>query len=342
MRDDLKSQNLTFTEIAKLVGENWQSLSPSERDVFERKANAAKDKYRRDMAEYKKTPQYRKYSQYLHDFKEKQARHTQGKRHQFNDSNIHTKTPKPAKALESSKRTKIEHTRLRHGSTSSSATPGGTATSSGTRSGSNSERLQDLEPPPLGRQHRVDSMASMAGSPLSSTGLTPLSHRNSLDDPNMSPRSTHYDIVGARDLRARQVGPWLDRDPGRDAVQGNLPPLSNMLVDSQAAADAHFHRSDGRRALPDGLPGTTLPAMSNGNTVPINGAPHARQGGEGPLPIHALLSTKESDRKHNTHGQYYGPTGYGMICARLTLLRCTANIKSRFPKRIICVWQNES
>ncbi|CEJ95070.1 hypothetical protein VHEMI10573 [[Torrubiella] hemipterigena] len=289
MRDDLKSQNLTFTEIAKLVGENWQSLSPSERDVFERKANAAKDKYRRDMAEYKKTPQYRKYSQYLHEFKEKQARHTQ------------------AKALDTSKRTKYEPARLRHGSTSSSATPGGTTASSGTRSGSSSERLQDLEPP-LSRQHRVDSVASMAGSPLSSAGLTPLSHRNSMDDPNMSPRSIQYDITSNRDLRAPQVGPWLDRDTGREHGQANLPPLSNMLADGR---EAHFNRSDGRRALPDGLPGTNIHSMPNGGKAPTNGSSHIRYGGDAPLPIHALLSTKESDIKHSNHEQYRGPTGYG-------------------------------
>lgn len=78
MREDLKSQNLTFTEIAKLVGENWQSLAPAEKETYESQANAAKEKYHRDLAEYKKTPDYRRYAQYLHDFKEKQAKQTKG------------------------------------------------------------------------------------------------------------------------------------------------------------------------------------------------------------------------------------------------------------------------
>lgn len=78
MRDDLKSQNLTFTEIAKLVGENWQSLQPAEKDIYESQANAAKDKYHRQLAEYKKSPEYRKYAQYLHDFKERQAKQYKG------------------------------------------------------------------------------------------------------------------------------------------------------------------------------------------------------------------------------------------------------------------------
>ncbi len=77
MREDLKSQNLTFTEIAKLVGENWQSLDPTERESYESQANAAKNKYKKDLATYKKMPEYKKYQQYLQEFKEKQARHNQ-------------------------------------------------------------------------------------------------------------------------------------------------------------------------------------------------------------------------------------------------------------------------
>lgn len=78
MREDLKGQNLTFTEIAKLVGENWQALTQAEKEPFERDAQAAKEKYNRDLAEYKKTPDYKKYLQYLQDFKAKHANHPQG------------------------------------------------------------------------------------------------------------------------------------------------------------------------------------------------------------------------------------------------------------------------
>ena len=77
MREDLKSQNLTFTEIAKLVGENWQSLDASERELYESQANAAKDQYKKDLTAYKKTPEYRQYQEYLQEFKEKQASHNQ-------------------------------------------------------------------------------------------------------------------------------------------------------------------------------------------------------------------------------------------------------------------------
>lgn len=78
MREDLKSHNLTFTEIAKLVGENWQSLPPADREMYENQANAAKEKYHCSLAAYKKTPEYRKYAQYLQEFKERQARQSKG------------------------------------------------------------------------------------------------------------------------------------------------------------------------------------------------------------------------------------------------------------------------
>lgn len=78
MREDLKGHNLTFTEIAKLVGENWQGLPAGEKEAYESQANVAKEKYHRDLVEYKKTPEFKKYALYLQEFKEKQAKQNQG------------------------------------------------------------------------------------------------------------------------------------------------------------------------------------------------------------------------------------------------------------------------
>lgn len=69
MREDLEGPNLTLTEIAKLIGENWQSLPPKEKEAYESKANSAKGKYHRDFVGYKKTPEYEKYAEYLQEFK---------------------------------------------------------------------------------------------------------------------------------------------------------------------------------------------------------------------------------------------------------------------------------
>ena len=67
----MKGQELSFTEIAKIVGERWQVLVPDIKDGYERQAASAKEKYYTALAEYKKTPQYIQYQEYLTDFKAK-------------------------------------------------------------------------------------------------------------------------------------------------------------------------------------------------------------------------------------------------------------------------------
>ena len=78
MREQLKGRNLSFTEIAKLVGENWQSLQPHEKDPYEQKAFAAKERFNNELVEYKKTNSYKEYQQYLAEFKARQGPQQQG------------------------------------------------------------------------------------------------------------------------------------------------------------------------------------------------------------------------------------------------------------------------
>lgn len=70
-REDLRGQNLSFTEIAKLVGEKWQVLSPEEKDPYDSQASAAKERYNAELTVYKKMDGHRAYTQYLADFKAK-------------------------------------------------------------------------------------------------------------------------------------------------------------------------------------------------------------------------------------------------------------------------------
>ncbi|KAG9883148.1 hypothetical protein KCU98_g19230, partial [Aureobasidium melanogenum] len=78
IRDQLKGKDLSFTEIAKLVGERWQELGPNEKEPCEREAQALKDKYYSELRQYKKTPQYKQYQDYLIEFKAKQQISGQG------------------------------------------------------------------------------------------------------------------------------------------------------------------------------------------------------------------------------------------------------------------------
>ncbi|KJZ76740.1 hypothetical protein HIM_04076 [Hirsutella minnesotensis 3608] len=291
MREDLKSHNLTFTEIAKLVGENWQSLPTAEKESFESQANAAKEKYHQSLAEYKKTPEYRKYMNYLQDFKERQARQNKGH--------------------DSSKRPKLEPPRLRHGSTSSGVTPGG-ATSSGSRSGSSSERMQGSEPPPT-RQERINSVASVAGSQHSSTAPTPMSYANSVDD-GLSPRSPNFELSSPREplpRHSRRQLAWTRRNRNASS-QHHLPSLSDMLDDGKKMdtpmMDAHqfgpsIAGSGQSRMVSDGptvRPPARVPLVhhessSTGTNISRSSAGSFSRGhGEGHVPIHALLADRST------------------------------------------------
>jgi hypothetical protein len=64
---------LSFADIAKIVGERWQVLSPDARDTCDKQAATAKEKYYQQLSEYKKTLQYSQYQQYLAEFKAKHA-----------------------------------------------------------------------------------------------------------------------------------------------------------------------------------------------------------------------------------------------------------------------------
>ncbi|KIW83074.1 hypothetical protein Z517_02317 [Fonsecaea pedrosoi CBS 271.37] len=74
VREEVKDQNLSFTQIAKLVGDRWQKLDPTGKEPFEAQANAAKEKYNILLSAYRKTDEYRDYMAYLSEFK---ARHGQ-------------------------------------------------------------------------------------------------------------------------------------------------------------------------------------------------------------------------------------------------------------------------
>ncbi|KAI4133445.1 MAG: hypothetical protein LQ338_000181 [Usnochroma carphineum] len=71
VRDNLKPDNLSFTEIAKRVGEMWQALGPEEREPYEAQAGLAKEEYLIELTQYKQTSNYKEYAEYLADFKAK-------------------------------------------------------------------------------------------------------------------------------------------------------------------------------------------------------------------------------------------------------------------------------
>ena len=79
-REDIKDQSLSFTSIAKLVGDRWQKLDPAGKEPYEAQANAAKERYNILLSAYKKTESYRDYMRYLAEFKAKNGGGVEQKR----------------------------------------------------------------------------------------------------------------------------------------------------------------------------------------------------------------------------------------------------------------------
>ena len=80
IREEVKDQNLSFTQIAKLVGDRWQKLDPNGKEPYEVSASAAKEKYNIQLSAYRKTDEYKEYMAYLADFKAKHGQTTEAKR----------------------------------------------------------------------------------------------------------------------------------------------------------------------------------------------------------------------------------------------------------------------
>lgn len=295
MRDDLKGRNLTFTEIAKLVGENWQSLSPTEKEPFESQAQKAKDKYNQDLTEYKKTPEYRNYMVYLQEFKAKHSNSSQEK--------------------DASKRVKLSDA----GSGDRSVTPNRASRSGTACSVGDGPAMSE----PLPRRQRVGSTVSndtqYSASVVSGAQLTP--GEDSLNSPGthyfdrrpeqsptlgMSPRDVS--VQPSRHSSQRSSA-WLDGHR-TDPTSGpkSLPSFSDMF-EGRALANGTPHSAEGTPSFnappPSHSSGSPVPSLmkyeagpptlkkqqsSAGSISSASSYSIPRTPIDGPLPIHALLT----------------------------------------------------
>lgn len=80
VRDKAKNdgKGFNFSDMAKIVGEQWQTIPVEEREQYEQRAAAQKAEYNRQLAEYKKTEQYHEYEKYLSDFKSSHSQSGRG------------------------------------------------------------------------------------------------------------------------------------------------------------------------------------------------------------------------------------------------------------------------
>jgi len=337
MREELKGRNLSFTEIAKLVGENWQNLTAAEKEPFESQAQAIKDKYLSDLANYKKTGEYRKYMSYLQEFKAKHASPSQGEHPDtypldvWSSNDPLTDTPSRVADKDGSKRL-----RLSESGGQGRCSPGATPTRT-SRSGSGADSRKGSEPP-TSRQ-RVDSAASMSESQFS-VSLGPSASIASPEEPILSP------VISDSERHSSDLSPTFKTEP-RDQVslpgprhhnQGeeqsreqpsthrHLPSLSDVF-DGQGLPggmrpsneQANGYRFPGAHVV--GSPGPPLshgggdarPApLTNGHSYVGNPPAHPSFGHprppvDGPLPIHALLASKPEPPFHNHQPPHIPP-----------------------------------
>ncbi|KAL7818170.1 hypothetical protein V8C44DRAFT_215024 [Trichoderma aethiopicum] len=311
LREDLKKDpSLSFVAIAKLVGGNWQNLPLQEREYYEAQARADKERYYREMALYKQTPQYQEYMKYLQDFNEKQA--------------------KLRRDQENAKRTAMR---------------GSTSTASG--SGSSSERMRESESrePPNLRHNSSNSMHSPSGThrTVAGSGTYPaLAQPNgdmSTQSESRSRRrySTGREIERQADTPQQALPSVFDLLSDRQG-QPSAPVTKNSgLIHGSAPAD------HGRRSISHGTPSwpadsrPPLPhePSSGGSSIPTaSSSSLSSRLSAGHVPIHALLSDEgqppqriDEVPSYTPHYvaspieqkgpslEYQGPKGYGFQIA---------------------------
>lgn len=322
MREELKGRNLSFTEIAKLVGENWQNLATGEKEPFESQAQAIKDKYLSNLAGYKKTPEFRKYQAYLHEFRVKHASPSQGAYPCLSAPFVFPLswpclTPPGFTDKDVSKRL-----RLAESGSQGRGSPGATPTRRTSRSGSGAESRRGSEPP--ASRQRVGSTVSTSDSQYTEalTPSTSVSPDESANTPVMvkverqpSDGSQTFD-TNQRDLPVlsgpRHPHQGDDRGMEQLSMQRQLPSLFDVfdgrglpggIRPSHEASTFRFHGAHvGSQGLPMGhnggdarpapLKSEQQPFAGNLHSYPAFGHPHPRTCVEGPLPIHALLASK--------------------------------------------------
>jgi hypothetical protein len=71
VREEFAGQTISFPDMAKIVGDRWKNIRPEEKEAYENEAAKKKEEYQTEMAVYKTTESWKKYQEYLKEFKEK-------------------------------------------------------------------------------------------------------------------------------------------------------------------------------------------------------------------------------------------------------------------------------
>jgi hypothetical protein len=59
VRQELKEENKSFTDLAKIIGDRWKNISVKEKEHYETNALLTREEYLRKVEEYQKTDAYK-------------------------------------------------------------------------------------------------------------------------------------------------------------------------------------------------------------------------------------------------------------------------------------------
>src|ERR1043165_2451081 len=59
VREEFSGQNISFPDMAKIVGDRWKNIRPEEKEAYENEAAKKKEEYQTEMAAYKTTESWR-------------------------------------------------------------------------------------------------------------------------------------------------------------------------------------------------------------------------------------------------------------------------------------------
>ncbi|KAK8168058.1 hypothetical protein BKA80DRAFT_307881 [Phyllosticta citrichinensis] len=318
MRETLKGQELTFTEIAKLVGERWQTLSPNSREACERQAATAKERYYAELAEYKKTPEYTKYQEYLVQFR---AKHNlpqsapEGKRSKADEapkaarSTSHELFDKSARRRDSD--AFFTQSSLIHRRSGSSPPPGPHSHHGG-------RQLASKSTSPAGFNHSGIASPGLAGhySPMSASPTSATVFKE--------PEFSHPSTPTQAEVRDRpQEAPYTSIHNYAFFPRGTAPPLTSNYAAASGERDMAARRM--RRessSLPslvhDDTTATTLSSESGGSGYPPNNHSNAPL----PHPQTSLSSLSDAQKAHRVLPQPI-PSTLGMAHSPLDAPRPT-------------------
>jgi hypothetical protein len=59
VRAELKQQNKSFTDLAKIIGDRWKNITREEKELYETGALRAREEYLKKIEEYQKTDSFK-------------------------------------------------------------------------------------------------------------------------------------------------------------------------------------------------------------------------------------------------------------------------------------------